>query len=157
VVGTSISGGSGTQPRVSQAQLFLWDFRRELKLWEGTLDRPVSAFNALLALPSGQLLGTVVGGDKPELFVFDPASRTFVRRMDTPPGTPLDLGLQIGPDGAVYGFTSQRIYRLDPQNWNLAEISHGTYAVAGPIIGSEIYYSVGPRLYAATIISSAKP
>lgn len=156
-VGTSISGGSGTQPRVSQAQLFLWDYRQERKLWEGTLDRPVAAFNALLALPGGQLLGTVVGGDKPELFVFDPASRTFVRRMDTPPGTPLDLGLQLGPDGAIYGFTSQRIYRLDPQNWNLAEISRGTYSVAGPILGNEIFYSVGPRLFAAMIINSAKP
>ena len=40
-VGTTINGGSGTRPRV----LFLWDYEREEKAWEGTLDRRISAIN----------------------------------------------------------------------------------------------------------------
>lgn len=96
-MGTSISGGSGTQPKVEQAVLFLWDYVAEEKVWEAGapegagpvpgLDRPVSVFNALLVGPGGKLYGTVRGGEEPpELFVFDPTSRAFTHRL-APPGT----------------------------------------------------------------------
>ena len=54
-VGTTINGGSGTRPRVSQAVLFLWDYEREEKAWEGTLDRRISAINALVVGEDGVL------------------------------------------------------------------------------------------------------
>ena len=77
-VGTSIHGGSGTQPKVKQAVLFLWDHEKEEKVWEGTPDRPVDTFNALVAGPDGRLYGTIVGSGGPELFAFDPKQRKFV-------------------------------------------------------------------------------
>lgn len=151
-VGTTISGGSGTQPKVDQAVLFLWDYRAEKKVWEGTPDRPVSAFNALLTGQDSRLYGTIVGGDMPaELFVFDPKSRKFTDRVALPPGHPLDLGLQNGPDGMIYGFTSSRIYRFDPTLLAIEEVIRGAFSVAGPILGQEIYFSTGHRLRAARI------
>ena len=39
-VGTSIDGGTGTQPKVTQATLFLFDYAREEKVWEALLRRP---------------------------------------------------------------------------------------------------------------------
>jgi len=147
-VGTTISGGSGTQPKVKQAVLFLWDYEKEGKIWEGTLDRPVSTFNALLMGTDGKLYGTVVGGDTPELFVFDPESRAFIARLDTLPGHPLDLGLHNAPDGKIYGFTNSCIYRFDPTSLTIEEIIRDSFSVAGPILGQEIYFATGHRLRA---------
>ena len=143
-VGTSIYGGSGTQPKVNQAVIFLWDYRAEKKVWEGTLDRPVNTFNALLAGEDGKIYGTAVGGGiKPELFVFDPASLKFINKIPLPSGHPLDLGLQNGPDGKIYGFTSYCIYRLDPSTLEIKVLVNGDFSIAGPIIGENIYFSKG--------------
>ncbi len=151
-VGTTISAGSGTQPKVDQGVLFLWDYKAEEKVWEGTLDRPVSTFNALLTGPDGRLYGTVRGGDIPdELFVFDPKSRKFTDRVALPSGRPLDLGLQNGPDGMIYGFTNSCIYRLDPASLAIEVVIKGSFGIAGPILGQEIYFATGHRLQAAKI------
>lgn len=152
-VGTSINGGSGTQPKISQAGLFLWDPAAEKKAWEGTLDRPVEAVTALLALPDGRLIGTVTGGEAPELFVFDPASKAFTNRIALPPGAPLELGLQLGPDGFAYGFTESVLYRLDPRTLKVEEIlsSDEEFDAPGPIIGRDVYYAKGWTLKAARI------
>ena len=153
-VGTTIAGGSGTQPKVEQAVLFLWDYEAEEKVWEGTLDRPVSAFTALLTGPDGRLYGTVRGGDLPaEIVVFDPGSRTFTDRIAPPPGDPLDLGLQNGPDGKIYGFTTSCIYRLDPSSLSVEEVirEEDAFTVAGPILGRELYFATGHRLRAVKL------
>ena len=151
-VGTSISGGSGTRPKVDQAVLFLWDYRSEKKIWEGTLNRPVSVFNALLAGPDGRLYGTV-RDDPPEIFVFDPKTQTFTNRLALPEGGPLDLGLQNGPDGKIYGFTRSCIYRLDPDSLAIEEVfrKDKAFSVVGPILGENIYFATGHRLRAVKI------
>jgi len=147
-VGTTISGGTGTKPKVSQAVLFLWDPAAEKKVWEGTPDRPVTSFNALLSLPDGRLFGTVTGGDSPELIVFDPRTMTFTGHIALPKGVPLDLGLQNGPDGYVYGFTTSCFYRILPETLAVEEIvrEDGAFDIAGPIIGKMIYYAKGSHL-----------
>ena len=153
-VGTSIAGGSGTQPKVDQAALLLWDYQSEKKLWEGTPDRPVSVFNALTVAPDGRLFGTVRGGGAPpEMFVFDPRSRTFTARIALPGGDPLDLGLQNGPDGKLYGFTRSVIYRVDPASLATEVVlrADGAFGVAGPIVGDRVYFATGHRLRCAKI------
>ncbi len=157
-VGTTIQAGSGATPKVSQAVLFLWDHKAETKAWEGTMDRPVETFNALLALPDGKLLGTVTGGDKPELFLFNPATRVFEKRADLPPGAPRDLGLTLGPDGKVYGFTRSCLYRLDPATLQVKEIlkQEDEFEIAGPILGNDIYYAKGPALKCVTLFQPKK-
>ena len=155
-VGTTISGGSGTRPRVSEATLFLWNYQTEAKDWEGTIERgsaPASVFNALLAGPDGMLYGTVRGRGLDELFVFNPGTRTFTHRLPLPGGRPLDLGLQNGPDGKIYGFTSTLIYSLDPSTRQIEEVLRvdNGIRIAGPILGKEIYFATGAVLRSATI------
>lgn len=153
-VGTSIAGGSGTQPKVKQAVLFLWDYQKENKIWEGSLDRPVSVFNALLVGTGGRLFGTVHGGNiPPELFVFDPQLQKFTDRIPLPAGHPLDIGLQNGPDGKIYGFTSSCIYRLDTESLTIEEMicEKNAFSVPGPIIGAKIFFGTGHRLRVVTI------
>jgi hypothetical protein len=155
-VGTSISGGSGTTPKAQQALLFLWDPVKEEKVWEGTLSRPVSTFSALLGGPDGLLYGTVVGkGSSPELFVFDPEARQFRGSLPLPRGNPLEIGLQTGPDGMVYGFTDSAIYRLVPGAGKVQEVfrQDGAFQIPGPIIGVRIYYGKVHQLRAVRIFS----
>ncbi len=152
-VGTSISGGSGTKPKVDQAVLFLWDYKAEKKVWEGTLDRSVSVFNALVAHPNGKLYGTIRGGDSREIFIFDPETRKFTKQVPIPDSRPLDLGLQNGPDGNIYGFTNDFIYRLDPDSLEIKKIvkEENPFTVAGPIHKKDIYFATGHRLRSAQI------
>jgi streptogramin lyase len=142
-VGTTIQGGSGTQPKVDQATLFLWDYQAEKKAWEGPFEHPVEALNALATGPDGRLWGTVVSGDKGELFVFDPAAKKFTGRLELPSGKPLDLGLQFGPDGRLYGFTKTCIYKVNPKTMKLETVvtPEKGISVAGPIIGKDIYFA----------------
>ncbi len=153
-VGTTIQGGSGTQPRVEQGSLFLWDCTAERKVWEGAPESRVETFNALLTGPDGLLYGTATGGDGPVLFVFDPAKREFVATVTPPGGAPLDNGLQVGPDGNIYGFTSSCLYRFRPSpRPSLREVireDHG-FSVPGPIVGKDIYFAKGHVLRAAQL------
>ena len=68
-------------------------------------------------------------------------------------GTPLDLGLQNGPDGQIYGFTTSCIYTLDPSSLATALIieQENAFTVAGPIAGDTIYFAHLHRLCAAKI------
>ena len=153
-VGTHIAGGSGTQPKVDQAVLFLWDYAAEEKVWEGTLDRVVVAFNALVTGVDGRLYGTIMGGEEGgELFVFDPGSRSFVERVALPAGRPLDLGLQVASDGAIYGFTTSCIYRFDTVDLSVETVlcAEGAFSVGGPIIGDDIFFASGHRLRAVRL------
>jgi len=152
-VGTTIQGGSGTQPKVTQATLFPWDYNREEKIWEGSPDRPTTTINGLLTGPDGRIYGSLLGGDEPALFVFDPDKREFVQFLQLPAGDPLDLGLQNGPDGKIYGFTSSCIYRLDPDSLTVEELIHqeDAFQIAGPIVGDSILFSKVHRLMAARI------
>jgi len=147
-VGTTIAGGSGTQPKVESATLFLWDYTYERKVWEGAPDRQVASFNALCTGPDGVLYGTITGGEGPELFVFDPEQLRFVRRIPLT-GTPLDNGLRIGPDGCLYGFTDRCFYRLRPGDGEIEAVYEETdrFETAGPFIGKSVYFGDGPSLY----------
>ncbi len=152
-VGTTIDAGSGTQPKVEEAEFFLWDYQREQRTWEGTLDRPMKTINALLTGPDERLYGTATGGAEPILFVFDPDVLEFIHYLKLPPGAPLDLGLQNGPDNNIYGFTNSCIYRLMPDSLKIEIVieKENAFTVAGPIAGTSIYFAHLHRLYAAKI------
>ena len=97
---------------------------------------------------------TVRDGDgAAELFVFDPEARTFTDRLAPGYGRPLDLGLQNGPDGGIYGFTSSCIYRLDPKTLEVEEgvREEDGFDVAGPILGTDVYFATGCRLRAVRL------
>lgn len=141
-VGTTINGGSGTRPRVSQAVLFLWDYEGEEKVWEGTLDRRISAINALVVGEDSLLYGTALGDGGPVLFAFDPVSRAFHYAIPLD-GRPLDLGLQNGPDGKLYGFTTGSFYAFDPAHRAITPLyeEQDAFQVPGPVMGNNVYFA----------------
>ncbi|MBT5873464.1 MAG: hypothetical protein HOH43_08605 [Candidatus Latescibacteria bacterium] len=143
-VGTTIQGGSGTQPRVSQASLFLWDYVHERKTWEGTPDRSVTSINALVSGSDGLLYGTYSGlDDATGLFRFNPETTAFEAYTALPAGQPLEGGLRSGPDGVIYGFTRSSLYRLDPESLEITVIcqAEDTFHVPGPIREGNAYFT----------------
>jgi hypothetical protein len=147
-VGTTISAGSGAKAKVEQAVLILWDYEKEEKVWEGTLEHSLSAISSLLTHDDGRLFGTAVGSEFKTIFVFDPETREFTDLIEIPDGHPRDHGLQHGPDGLIYGMTSNVVYTLDPQSLktDIVVNAPGEFQVVGPIIGDTIYFGKNHRL-----------
>ena len=142
-VGTTIHGGTGTQPRVDQASLFLWDYEAEKKVWEDRLPVEVTAVNALAVIRGGLLCGTGHTGAESCIFVFDPAARRYTRTVSLPGGRALDGGIQTGPDGAVYGFTTDCFYRFDPATGAVTTVheERAGFQNAGPMGGDGVYFT----------------
>ena len=154
-IGTSIDAGTGTVPKAGTAVLLLWDYSKEEKVWEGSLPDPVFMINALQRGADRYLYGTAwIKDGKSKLFVFDPRSRTFAKEIPLPRGKPLDLGLLLGPDNAIYGFTSSCLYRLVPGSSRTEVIlrEEDTFTTPGPIMGTKIYFATGHRLRAIELL-----
>ncbi len=142
-VGTTIDGGTGTQPRVDQASLFLWDYEAEQKMWEGRLPVEVTAVDALAVMGGGLLCGTARARSGSILFVFDPGERRFVHLVPLPGGRSLEGGLQTGPDGSIYGFTTDCFYRFDAAAGVVTTIHEAPSAFQhpGPMYGDGVYFT----------------
>ena len=142
-IGTTIDGGTGTQPRVDEASLFLWDCEAEKKAWEGRLPVEITEVNALAALEDGMLCGTGHHQGESHIFVFDPADRRFLKVVPLPDGRPLDGGIQIGSDGCVYGFTTGCFYRFDPVAGEVTAIhqERGVFQTPGPMDADGVYFT----------------
>jgi len=106
----------------------------------------------LLTLPDGRLVGTFLG-EKSGLFFFNPETRKFETTLAIPGGRPLDNGLQIGPDGNLYGVTSRCVYRVDPAKGKVETVvkTDEPITVAGPIMGKELFVGRRHRLWAVEV------
>lgn len=145
-VGTTIDGGTGTQPRVDEASLFLWDYAAEKKAWEGRLSVEMTAINALAVIhgdQGGLLCGTAHAEAESCIFVFDPADQRFTRTVSLPGGRALDGGVQLDPDGTVYGFTTDCFYRFDPADGVVTTLHHerGAFQNPGPMDRDGVYFT----------------
>jgi hypothetical protein len=161
-VGLSIEAGSGAQPRLDNAGLFLWDYERETKVWEGQVPggADVVAINSLAVGIDGALYGTIRRpGDVSELFRFDAEARVFTDCLPLPE-LALDLGLQPTPDGqGLYGFTLHCLYRLTDDPFGFVEILRDDAAgfrTAGPVRRSadgdlEVLFARTHKLMAARL------
>ena len=142
-VGTTIEGGTGTQPRVDQASLFLWDYEAEEKVWEGRLPVRATAVSALSVADGGLLCGTARTDTESHIFVFDPGDRQFVRTVSLPGGRALEGGIQTGPDGGIYGFTSGCFFRFDPATGVVTRVyeEQAAFQNPGPMDRDGVYFT----------------
>lgn len=150
-VGTTINGGSGTQPKVECAELILWDYGSEEEVWRAPTPEQTRAINSLLVLRDGNVLLTAARNGAPhQILVFDPKSRTFSVVADSPGDALLDLGLQHGAGGHVYGFSRSCLYRLDAENLGMEVLIRAKkeFHQPGPIIGDHVYYAHNEKLKA---------
>lgn len=153
VGGASIQGGTGTQPKATEAALFLWDPVKERRVWRQAPRPGATAITSLLAGPDGMIYGIALGRDFRELFAFDPKARQFVRSLPVPEGRALECSLQSGPDGRIYGVTSDVVYRLEPGADEVEILARvpGEIDIPGPLVGKTLYFAKGHRLRALTL------
>ena len=165
-VGLSIEAGSGAQPKLESAGLFLWDYEAQTKVWEGALPgaADVISVNSLVVGADGALYGTARRArDLSELFRFEPNARVFTDCLPLPESA-LDHGLQPTPDGnTLYGFTLGCIYRVRPERhggeFGFAEIlrdDEAGFRTAGPVCRTpggevEILFARTHKLMAARL------
>ena len=153
VGGTSISGGSGTEPKADEAALFLWDPVKETKVWQRAPRQGTKGISSLVAAPDGMVYGIAHGRNVRGkvfrgVFVFDPNTRRFVRHLAIPEGGAPDNSLQIGEDGMVYGVTTEVVYRI-PRGARKVEVLAaipGKLHIPGPLVGKTVYYATDHRL-----------
>jgi hypothetical protein len=156
--GSSIRGGSGTHAVEKEAKLALWDPKEEKKVFEVV---PVAGARTVLSLAvtsDGRLYG-ITNNEK--VFVFDAEKREVQKVFDLGFVSPVEISLQPGPEGKLYGLTREAIFAIDPENDRVSFMSNPPTAIESgmAIRGRKIYYGSGANLWEFEIPSapSVKP
>jgi len=144
--GTDIGGGRGTRPKPTaiEAVLFAFDPATEQKVFECV---PLPGEYGIMALAMGGD-GLIYGAahETPDIFVFDPARREVVGRLQAP-GRVLMEALQLGDDGCVYGMAREGFFRIPPGGETVEMLGSYPGATRGfALIGRDIYFGAGPTL-----------
>ncbi|MBE3576337.1 MAG: hypothetical protein IMX00_01340 [Limnochordales bacterium] len=140
---TSVTGGLGIEKARGWARLFVWDTKTRQKVREITPLPGEEAIGALLVAPDG-----LVWGSSPHyVFAYDPIADRVVIRVRVLPDSVAQYGwresfMTIGPDGKIYGTSSNRVsFRVDPVTHEVVLLAGSYNRIAGARDG---------RLYATT-------
>jgi hypothetical protein len=135
--GSSVRGGTGTHAVEKEAKLILWDPKEEKKIFEII---PVSEAKTILSLVTTED-GIVYGiTENQKVFVFDSEKREIKKVFALEFKDPLEISLQIGPDGRIYGLAKDDQVSLLVKS--SVPISSGM-----AVIGWKIYFGSGSNLY----------
>ncbi|HEX7744980.1 MAG TPA: hypothetical protein VF462_06935 [Micromonosporaceae bacterium] len=108
--GSSVAGGQGTEPRATEARLFVFDPATGSKTAEYTPVAGARNINELSLGPDGNIWGLADG----TVFVFDPDTRSTLRRIPVfTGGTSPQDGALTWRDGYLYGVAGGRLFLVD--------------------------------------------
>ena len=142
VGGTSVEAPGGGHTQAEEAVLYLYDWKRQEVLYQGS---PVPKVRDLICLEvgaGGRVYGLAAGGT---LFVFDPASRQVVQRADLSSfGGPLRSSLLWQPDGRLYAAFTRGLVRIDPATLE------GSWVAPSPVPVTAGLAILGGRAYVAS-------
>ncbi|MCX8117584.1 MAG: hypothetical protein N3G78_06630 [Desulfobacterota bacterium] len=146
VAGSSVRGGGGTRALEKEAKLLLWDPRKEKKVFETIPVPEAKTILSLAATPDGLVFGIT---DNEKVFVFDPASRTVRSIFPLGLKNPVEVSLQRGPEGLLYGLTREMIFFIQPGRDEVFPLGKPPVPVtAGMAIGGrQIYFGSHADLY----------
>lgn len=144
--GSSIRGGTGTHAIEKEARLILWDPREEKKVFEVV---PIPEAKTILSLAStkdGMVYG-ITNNEK--VFVLDAEKRMIKKVFDLGFVNPLEISLQSGPDGKLYGLSKEAIFVIDPENDQASLIANPPTSIDSgmALLGPKIYYGSGANLW----------
>jgi hypothetical protein len=171
LIGTSVIGGNGTQPKAQNAPFVLWNPVQDRPVWTGDFGLDIS--ESIIDLKyhgEGRVYAIVVrrveSDEKhpleAELILLDlPRKEVVDRSPFVPPDWPLEVSLRAGEDGAVYGCCSASFYRALPGTaqrevlWSIPyEQSEDHIHAPGALVGTTYYYGSGHRLRALDFAGS---
>jgi hypothetical protein len=155
--GSSVRGGTGTRATEKEAKLILWDPNDEKKRFEIV---PVPESKTILSLavaPNGALYGIT---DNEKVFVFDAKQMGIRKVYDLGLKDPLEISLQAGPDGKLYGLAREAVFSVDPETGQVAILGKPPVPISVGMgqIGRKIYFGSGAHLWEFEIPSdTVKP
>ena len=145
-IGSSVRGGSGTRAVEKDAKLILWDPNEDRKVFETI---PVAGARTILSLATtkeGVLYG-ITNNEK--VFVFDSEKRENKKVFDLGFKNPIEVSLQLGPDGRLYGLASEAIFAINPKDDQVSLLGKPPTPIDSgmAIQDRKIYYGSGANLW----------
>ncbi len=144
--GGSVRGGTGTHAIEKEAKFMLWDPKDERKVFEII---PVPEARTILSLAStsnGILYGIT---DTEKVFVFDAGKREMRKVFDLGLKDPLEISLQPGPEGKLYGLANGAIFAIDPKSDQVSLLAKPPTEIDSgmALLGRKIYYGSSANLW----------
>ena len=154
--GSSIRGGNGTRAVEKEARLILWDPKEEKKVFELI---PVPEARTILSLVStrdGRVYGVT---DTEKVFVFDITKREVRKVFDLGFKDPLEVSLQLGPGGRIYGLAREAIFTVDPFTDQVSLLAKPPAPIDSgmALLGRKVYYGSDANLWEYEIPSEPSP
>src|SRR5690606_37257529 len=120
--GTSIYGGIGISPTLSEAKLYAWDISAKKKLYELIPVSGKKQITNLIVGPDGYIWG--VADDT--LFIFDPEEKKVVSTHKLVnqyfSSSWKNIELIVNPNGKVYGAGSRQLFSIDPETKKVTKL-----------------------------------
>ncbi len=144
--GSSVRGGSGTRATEKEAKLILWDPKEEKKIFETIPVPEAKTILSLAATVEGVLYG-ITNNEK--VFIFDSGKREVKKIMELGFKEPIDISLQPGPEGKLYGLAKEAIFRIDPKNDMIFLLAKPSVPITSGMAmsGRKIYFGSDANLY----------
>jgi hypothetical protein len=82
-------------------------------------------------------------------FTFDAVNREIKKIFDLGFKNPIEISLQLGPDGRLYGLAEEAIFAIDPKNGQVSLLARPPAPITAgmAILGRKIYFGSGANLY----------
>jgi len=150
--GTTVAAGTGGEPKVNEAQLYVLDMATWKIEWQEPLMKKAKNYTDMLMGPDGLVFGFA---DRTRFFVFDPTQRAMVHTQvmpDTIGPTTSGQGPRVfvtSPDGRIFVLFAKGIAQLNPKTYEIAMLAEAPVSIApgGAWLDGRIYFGHGSHLY----------
>ena len=145
-VGSSVRGGTGTRAVETEAKLILWDPNDGRKVFETIVVGGAKTVLSLATTKEGVLYGIT---DNEKVFVFDSEKREIKKIFDLGFKNPIEVSLQLGLDGRLYGLASEAIFAINPKDDQVSLLGRPPTPIDSgmAILDRKIYYGSGANLW----------
>jgi len=145
-VGSSVRGGTGTRAVEKDAKLILWNPNEGKKVFETMLVGGAKTVLSLAATKEGVLYGIT---DNEKVFVFNSENREIKKVFDLGFKNPIEVSLQLGPDGRLYGLASEAIFAINPKDDQVSFLGKPPTPIDSgmAMLDRKIYYGSGANLW----------
>lgn len=125
----SVQGGSSSIPKLTEADVAIWDTAAEKIIWTGRHPKKFADYNNAMPTSDGKILLFANDGEKQHYMLFDPATRTFAGGGELQGrrgyyGHPVP----VGPDRSNYFVVGDTLHRYNPRTGMTRLISHPSFA-----------------------------